>query len=208
MQHHFEVEEAQKYGIEEAILLNNLRFWLEKNRSNGKNVHDDYYWTYNSVRAYGELFPYLGEDKVYRALKKLEDLGIVKSGKFNASKYDHTKWYTIPQEYKVDSADLQNQSPESTESFTYINPDIKPNINTDILEKKYSSLKEFESVPKELISYFIGKYNISAYQLQEMATTMILYCQSKGRTYKDYKAVLETWIRKEDRFKSNKINKL
>ena len=40
MQHSFEVEDAVKYGVEKAIILNNLRFWLEKNRANRKNISD------------------------------------------------------------------------------------------------------------------------------------------------------------------------
>ena len=56
MQHSFDVAEATKYGIEKAVILNNLRFWLEKNKANNINSGDGYYWTYNSASAYAKRF--------------------------------------------------------------------------------------------------------------------------------------------------------
>ena len=58
MQHSFDVEIAKEYGVLEAILLNNLWFWVEKNRANNVNYYDGYYWTFNSTKAFNELFPY------------------------------------------------------------------------------------------------------------------------------------------------------
>ena len=37
MQHSFDVELAQKYGLLEAIILNNLNFWIAKNEANETN---------------------------------------------------------------------------------------------------------------------------------------------------------------------------
>ena len=43
MEHHFNIEYAKKYGILEAILIDNFQFWIAKNRANGKHFHDGYY---------------------------------------------------------------------------------------------------------------------------------------------------------------------
>ena len=59
MIHSFDIEVAKKYGITEAILLNNINFWIEKNKANEINFYDGYYWTFNSKKAFSELFPYL-----------------------------------------------------------------------------------------------------------------------------------------------------
>jgi hypothetical protein len=40
MQHHFNTEIAKKYDIVTAILLDNLFYWIEKNRANNKNFID------------------------------------------------------------------------------------------------------------------------------------------------------------------------
>lgn len=37
MNHSFNVEIATKYGMLEAVLLENINFWITKNKANGKN---------------------------------------------------------------------------------------------------------------------------------------------------------------------------
>ncbi|HFR3539197.1 TPA: hypothetical protein ACHVCJ_001740 [Streptococcus suis] len=35
-----------RIGLNEAIVLQQINFWLEVNKQNGKNFHDGRYWTY------------------------------------------------------------------------------------------------------------------------------------------------------------------
>ena len=44
MQHSFDIDIAKEYGILEAILLNNMQFWIEKNKANGINYYDGNYF--------------------------------------------------------------------------------------------------------------------------------------------------------------------
>lgn len=37
MHHMFDTEHARLYGLEEAVLINNLKFWIVRNRANGEN---------------------------------------------------------------------------------------------------------------------------------------------------------------------------
>ena len=39
----FNVGLAQKYGVKEAIFLNNLIFWIQHNKANNRNYYDGYY---------------------------------------------------------------------------------------------------------------------------------------------------------------------
>ena len=57
MQHSFDIAIAKKYGINCAVLLNNICFWIEKNRANEKNFHDGKYWTYNTKKSISILLP-------------------------------------------------------------------------------------------------------------------------------------------------------
>ena len=75
MIHSFDVNIAKKYGVHEAILLNHLNFWIEKNRANDRHYYDGYYWTYSTKKAFAELFPYLTERQVGSVLEKLVDAG-------------------------------------------------------------------------------------------------------------------------------------
>ncbi|MFK4786035.1 hypothetical protein [Fusobacterium sp. MFO224] len=95
MNHSFNVELAREYGIEEAILIENIAFWLRKNMTNNKNYIAGNYWVYNSYKSFNELFPYINPKKIQRVLVKLEKLNVIKSGSFNKRSYDRTKWYTI-----------------------------------------------------------------------------------------------------------------
>lgn len=91
----FDIDIAKEYGILEAILINNLDYWISHNRANEKNYYDGSYWTYNSTRALQEQFPYASERKIKTALKHLKDEGIIKTGNYNKLSYDRTLWYAF-----------------------------------------------------------------------------------------------------------------
>lgn len=96
--HSFDTDIAEKVGIESAILYYHLCFWCEHNKANDKHYHDGYYWTYNSIVAYKELFPYMKEKAIRRSLKRLEEEGYIITGNYNNSTYDRTKWYAVKNE--------------------------------------------------------------------------------------------------------------
>lgn len=95
MQHHFDIEIAEAYGLNEAIILNNIRFWVLHNEANGTNFHDGRFWTYNSMKAFEELFPYMKPRGIRAALENLERNGLILTGNYNQSTYDRTKWYAL-----------------------------------------------------------------------------------------------------------------
>ncbi len=95
MNHSFNVEIAAKYGMLEAVLFENISYWVEKNKANDVHFHDGCYWTYNSSRAFAEMFPYASSRTISRALHHLCDEGLVITGDYNNSPYDKTLWYTL-----------------------------------------------------------------------------------------------------------------
>lgn len=129
MQHSFDIDIAIKYGIEPAIILNNIQFWTAKNAANNHNFHDNKHWIYNSVRAWSELFPYMSANTIRNGLKKLEDCGILISGNYNQNTYDRTKWYAIVDPVKCIYQNQQMDVTKSTNGFTKSNKPI-PVINT------------------------------------------------------------------------------
>ncbi len=114
MNHAFAVEMAVKHGLHAAILHETIRFWVVKNKANGRHLHDGRHWTYNSAKAFSELFPYMSPDQIQRALKRLEEAGEIVTGCYNASPYDRTRWYScaegVPQQCGSDSAALRSDS--------------------------------------------------------------------------------------------------
>jgi len=95
MNHSFNIDIAKQYGLYEAILFENIMYWCEHNRANEKHFYDGNYWTYNSTRAFSELFPYLSSGQIERALKELKDAGLIEVGNYSANAYDRTRWFAI-----------------------------------------------------------------------------------------------------------------
>jgi hypothetical protein len=126
---------AKEYGVHSAILLKNLHFWIQKNAANGRHYHDGTYWTYNSKKAFSELFPYLTERQVRTALERLITEGILITGEFNEQAFDHTTWYAITEKgYSIlqkSPFDLTLKSNRTDLDVRAI-PDINTDINTDI----------------------------------------------------------------------------
>ena len=98
MEHHFNIEIAKKFDVPTAIVLNHFAFWIIKNRSNNKHFHDGRYWTYNSVRAYQEIFPYWSLKQMRLVLEKVKKSGLVLTGNYNTIPYDQTTWYALSDE--------------------------------------------------------------------------------------------------------------
>ena len=95
MEHHFNIKIAERYGIEEAILLSNFEYWITKNKANNQNFFDGYYWTYNSKKALTLLFPYMTDRKIDYAINNLINQGLIIKGNYNKNDFDRTLWYAI-----------------------------------------------------------------------------------------------------------------
>ena len=165
--HSFDVDIAKEFGIVEAVLLNHLWFWILKNKANDRNYHDGRYWTYNSTKAFTELFPYLTQQRIKRALQNLRDAGLIVVGNYNESAYDHTLWYaltengqSIVQKRTIDDTKTYNRMDETEQSiYTDINTDNKPDNKTKAdafadfageNKELYQALTEFEEMRKKI----------------------------------------------------------
>ena len=95
--------------LNEAIVLNQLNYWLGINRKAGKNFIDDRYWVYNSYSDWkAKDFPYWSEKTIQRTFTRLENKGVVVSANYNKLGIDKTKWYTIDTEKLQELVDKFN----------------------------------------------------------------------------------------------------
>ena len=95
MIHRFKVALACEYGIEEAILIDEFHYQIVRNRANERNFFDGRFWTYNTLKAYSAIFPYLNAGKVKRIINGLIEKGILMKGNYNSNQYDRTNWYAF-----------------------------------------------------------------------------------------------------------------
>jgi len=134
MIHHFDIGDADEYGVECAVLLYNIKFWEQTNRANKRNFHKGRYWTYNSAKAFTELFPYWSRRKVSRLLAKLEEQGAILKGNFNEDKYNQTLWYAPVNPFGQNRPMLWSESSNLVdESVQCTSTDINTDENTDTL---------------------------------------------------------------------------
>ena len=85
---------AVAYGMEEAVFLNAIMFWYRTNRGNNQNFHVGRWWTYNSVKAFEEIFPWWNGGQIRRIIARCKDKGALLAGSYNENPLDRTAWYT------------------------------------------------------------------------------------------------------------------
>lgn len=193
MIHSFDTNIAKVVGIKEAILLYNIDFWIAKNKANNKHFHKGYYWTYNSSKAFAELFPYLTQKMIENALTKLIKDGYLIKDCFNENKFDRTAWYALTDKYyqiKGESHLLEKGNvdlPKKETPFTNLGKciyesDNKPNNKQQIennkateTEKSALSVKANENAKSHILqsifslNLFLPSDNISQADLNYLA---------------------------------------
>lgn len=161
MEHNFNLSIAKKFGVEEAIIIHNIYFWTLKNKANGKHFHDGNYWTYNSIEAFTELFPYWSRRQIERILKNAVDKGAIIKGNYNKIAYDRTTWYALTETVKsiyangeMETTEWGNGSTQSGETIPDSKTDSKP-FDKPIEEEEISDFIEFDGLkyPKSHIEH-------------------------------------------------------
>lgn len=195
MQHSFDVKIAEAYGIEEAIILNHFYFWVEKNRANNQHFYDGNYWTYNSMKALKELFPYMTERQIDYTIKHLIEAGLVEKGNYNKVGFDRTLWYSITkkgyailQNCEMDFTKLSNGTDKIVEPIPDIKPDIKPYIRVG---KKFipPTLEEVEEYAKSKGRGDLGRRFYEYYTADKEHA----WIDSKGQPVRSWKQKFLTW---------------
>ena len=86
---------AERYGIEAAILIENLYFWIRRNECNDEYFRDGRFWCYSTFKGFNRYLPYMNPQKIRRELVSLESKGIILTGNYNKSSINHTLWYAF-----------------------------------------------------------------------------------------------------------------
>lgn len=146
---------ASIIGLNEAIILQQVHYWLEINKKNKRNYHEERYWTYNTIKKWQEEFPFWSCETVKRTFKKLREANLIITGNFNVYQMDRTLWYTINyeeleqlcQNYQIIGSDrieddIQNEPMEADkktsplpENSTEISPEISNQSISQSIEK-------------------------------------------------------------------------
>ena len=134
MDYSFNSQVAQIYGVDGAIFIHNLYWWIVKNEANGRHHYDGRTWTYNSMKAFSDLFPFWTKRQIERIIKNLKDRGAIHVGNFNKDGFDRTQWYALDETvyciYANGDTHVTDPLHPCTQTVTPI-PDSKPDNKPD-----------------------------------------------------------------------------
>lgn len=82
---------AKTLGLNEAIFLQQLHYWLNRK----PHIVEEKGWVYNPYKSWQEQLCFMSESTIKRTVKNLVDKGIVITANFNKMKFDRTLWYSI-----------------------------------------------------------------------------------------------------------------
>jgi hypothetical protein len=142
---------AKAIGLNEAIVLQQLHYWL-KNPKSGV-VRNGFKWAYNTYGEWQEdNFPFWSVRTIQRAFLSLEERGFVVTEQLDASRYDQKKYYRIDYDKFGTINDAQLGTPDDdkmarsldvSETTTETTTDIAPNgakVDLSIENKIFAGL--------------------------------------------------------------------
>ena len=149
MEYSFDIELAQAYGVDAAIFLKNMQFWITKNAAHNVNHQDGRTWTYNSYEALQKLFPFWTIRQIKYLTKQLSDQNVIIIKQNNKQTGDNRNWYAfvnedqfLPTHIKTPSSTLRTNLSEGFEQ-NCPNPHL---IYTDSKHKKNIYKKNSEKI--------------------------------------------------------------
>ena len=160
---------AIRVGLESAIVLQQLHYFIKINFKANRNIYDGRPWVYNSYTGWQSIFPFLSTKTIQRIFANLKKSGIVVTGNYNKSAMDRMKWYTINYE-KIHSPDFPKtenaygqivQMDETKLSLSSITETTTKTTTTnrscDVLCFPQSeNQEEAEKIARNVISYYVN----------------------------------------------------
>lgn len=151
----FDGDIANEVGPNAAVLFFNLAWWVKKNEENNNHYHDGCFWTYNSMKAFSNMFPYMTRNQIETALSKLKTNGYIKTGNYNGAGFDRTLWYSLTEKGEICHGNISNTFRK--------NPKPIPDINTDIVDidksiSTYTPEKISSAFPPDSDAYKVASY--------------------------------------------------
>jgi hypothetical protein len=144
--HGFDVDIATVYGLEEAIIINNFQFWINKNYSDGVNRKEDRTWTYNTTSSLVKLFPYMSLNAIRYSIDQLVKKGVLIKGCHNKNGYDRTTWYAFSDEKKW-LYSVRSDLSKNTNGFVKNNKWICENSQMDLRKTTNGFVKIHTPIP-------------------------------------------------------------
>ena len=150
---------AEVLGVNEAIIVQQIHYWLNINEKAKINFHKGKYWTYNTYENWQKTnFRFLSVSTLKRIFKKLVTKGILITDNFNKAKYDRTLWVTINYE-KLDELLSKYEEENKNEKSEEIEENVE--ISTKYQNDTMSNSNK------------VSKWNYGKYQVDTMESSKL-----------------------------------
>ncbi len=163
---------AKKYGKDEAIILNDIAYWIKENKKHNRNNKEGFFWTYNTYEYFAD-FVCVSTKSIQRIINKLESLNIIKVSNFNKMKNDHTKWYTIIDsevlsiyEIELNPTEHISQPLQSKETTKYIQSSSDPKTIAKKTSKPPLHNKDGSKISSDQLIEYIYSYYLKTIESQ------------------------------------------
>jgi len=98
-EHSFDVELASIVGLEKAILIKNISYWIEENKRRNEtgSFANGIWWTEESLTSLAKKYPYFKRTSIGRWMQELHDLGWIRIvvGKSGKNRYSSGKVFEL-----------------------------------------------------------------------------------------------------------------
>lgn len=195
---------AKEIGLNEAIMLQQMHYWLLKSANEFTGVK----WFYKTLEEWQKEFPFWSAMTIRRTLGSLEKQKIIKIGNFNKKKFDKTKWYTIDYQ-RVNRRCVQNEQTmcsnrtdgcvqnEQTYTRDYQESTTE---NNNVPEEKPLKVVWTEET-RHIIDY-LNKRAVKKYSVKTKKTAQLIHkLLDNGFTVEDFERVIDIkckqWLNNE-----------
>ena len=209
---------ASEIGLNEAIVLQQMHYWLKKSNHN----YDGRRWIYNSFPEWQKHFPFWSVMTIKRAVYSLEKQNLLYVGNYNKAKFDKTKWYSINYE-KLEGVKRPSYQNDTT-SVSKRNDGVYQNDTTNTRDYTETYSERDRDDVSHVFKYISNNLEIiqsplKAQQLEEaikdfkdnkleIVTVATDYCKENNKGVNYLIKVLENWSKDGVNTKEKAISKI
>jgi uncharacterized phage protein (TIGR02220 family) len=173
---------AVKIGLNEAVVLQQIHYWLgvSKHKIKGRS------WVYNTYEEWQKQLSFWSVSTIKRTIHSLEMSGYLLSDNFNEMKMDKTKWYSIDYDKLQELEDSTIETPaRPSEDFAF----EEVAENTKIMDVSPSVKKVIPF--SEIVDYLNAKAGKNFRPGSNKTKELINARYGEGFTLEDFKRVID-----------------
>ncbi|NDQ18126.1 DnaD domain protein, partial [Staphylococcus aureus] len=209
---------AEAIGLNEAIVLQQIHYWL----NNSKHEYENKKWIYNSYKNWEAQFPFWSNVTIRRTISSLEKQNLLLTGNFNKVGFDKTKWYTInylvlegvskrvAQNEQTMCSKRANETAQNEQTNTIDYTETNKHRETDDVSKSFkyisANLEIIQNPLKaEQLEHEIKSFKQDQFEIVKVATD---YCKGNNKGLNYLITILKNWNKEGVSDKESAENKL